>query len=233
MIGKNEYKDLEKKLGYRFRNRKLLETALMHRSYRFENDDVVTDNQRLEFLGDAVLGFVAAARLYNMFPDDDEGVLTSYRSQITSGKALADFSAEIDIGEYLKMGRGEIGSGGRSRASNLADAFESVLGAAYLDGGVKAVDKIFSRIFIPCIIGLSSDVWADNPKGKLQDYAQRKLKSSPNYNIVKRDGPPHATVFTVKATLSDGESSLGKGANKQEAETEAAKKMIENLTDDI
>ncbi len=98
---------------------------------------------------------------------------------------------------------------------------------------VKAVDKIFLRVFIPCITSLSGDVWADNPKGKLQDYAQRKLKSSPNYNIVKRDGPPHATVFTVKATLSDGEASLGTGANKQEAETEAAKKMIENLEDDI
>lgn len=233
MIGKNEYKVLEKKLGYRFKNRTLLTTALLHRSYRFENDDVVTDNQRLEFLGDAVLGFVAAARLYAMFPEDDEGVLTTYRSQITSGKALADLAADIDIGEYLKMGRGEIASGGRSRASNLADAFESVLGAAYLDGGVKAVDKIFTLLFLPCIAGLSGDVWADNPKGKLQDYAQRQLKTSPRYSIVKRDGPPHATVFTVEASLSDGVQAEGVGANKQEAETEAAKKMIEKLADDI
>lgn len=233
MIRKNEYKGLEKKIGYRFKDRTLLETALLHRSYRFENDDIFVDNQRLEFLGDAVLGFLTAAHLYDRYPDDDEGVLTSYRSQVSSGKALADIAAEMGIGEYLKMGKGEEASGGRERTSNLADAFESIMGAAFIDGGIKAAGKVFRKIIVPCIDGLSGDVWADNPKGKLQDYAQRELKASPKYRIVKRTGPPHATVFTVEAALADGKSAIGKGANKQEAESEAARSMLDKLVDDI
>ncbi len=233
MLRKNEYKDLEKRLGYRFRDKTLLETALLHRSYRYENDDVYTDNQRLEFLGDAVLGFLTADHLYERYPDDDEGVLTSFRSQVTSGKALADLASSIDLGEHLKIGKGEEGSGGRTRASNLADALESILGAAFLDGGKKAADKIFKKLLMPCVDSLSGDVWADNPKGKLQDYTQRKMKSSPKYSIVGREGPPHATVFTVEATLTNGDCSRGTGGNKQEAETEAAKKMLENIEDDI
>ncbi|OVE75411.1 ribonuclease III [bacterium E08(2017)] len=233
MLPKNEYKDLEKKLGYKFKRRVLLETALLHRSYRYENEDIFTDNQRLEFLGDAVLGFVIAAHLYKRYPDDAEGVLTSFRSQVTNGKALADIGMSIGVGEYIKMGRGEEGSGGRTRSSNLADAMESILGAAYLDGGRKAVDKIFSRIFVPAIDNLNGDVWADNPKGKLQDYSQKTLKGSPRYKIVKREGPPHSTVFTVEASLPDGKTGTGQGNNKQEAETEAAKQILEDISDEV
>ena len=116
ILGKNEYKSLEKSLGYRFRDKELLRTALLHRSFRFENDDVHADNQRLEFLGDAVLGFLCAAHLYDRYPDDAEGVLTSFRSQTTSGKALAELAALADVGKYLQIGRGEEASGGRSRA---------------------------------------------------------------------------------------------------------------------
>jgi ribonuclease-3 len=234
MVGrrKKTYDPLEKKLGYRFRKTALLEQALLHRSFRFENKDVSTDNQRLEFLGDAVLGFVAAAELYSRFQEDQEGVLTSYRSQITNGKALAEIARSIDLGEHIKMGKGEELSGGRKRQSNLADAFEAILGAAYLDGNIKAVHKIFSKLFLPLLDTLGGDVWADNTKGKLQEYCQRKWKSSPNYRTVKKEGPPHDATFTVQVRIPSGITAKGKGTNKQEGEMAAAHKALQLLDQD-
>ena len=167
--GRRPYKELEQQLGYRFRRVGFLKTALMHRSYRFENAGVSEDNQRLEFLGDAVLGCLSAGFLYDKHADHDEGKLTSFRSQITSGKALAECAGGLDLGRFLMIGTGEINSGGRERSSNLADALEAIIGAAYLDGGMKAARKVFNRLFVPMIDRLDGDVWADNPKGKLQE----------------------------------------------------------------
>ena len=226
---KNPYKDLEKKLGYGFRKRNLIESALMHRSFRFENNDITVDNQRLEFLGDALLGFLTAAHLYKKFQDRDEGILTSLRSRITSGKALAELAARISLGEYIKMGKGEESSGGRTRSSNLADTLESVVGSVYLDGGMKAVQKVFVKLFVPQLNSLSDDIWAENPKGKLQEYSQRRWKKSPQYLLVHKDGPPHATVFTVEVVLGDDLRGVGKGCNKQDAEMHAATDVLNRL----
>ena len=135
-ILKHPYRKLERSIGYSFRKRKLLETALIHRSFRFETEGIDSDNQRLEFLGDAVLGFVAGAFVYKRFASKQEGFLTSLRSQIISGKALAEIATKLKLGEYLQVGKGEAKSGGRCRASTLADALEAVIGAAYLDGGI-------------------------------------------------------------------------------------------------
>lgn len=231
MIGRRKYKGLEKLLGYKFKDQDLLETALTHRSYRFENDDIYSDNQRLEFLGDAVLDMLTAEHLYERYPDDDEGVLTSFRSQVTSGKALADLGAVLELGSFLLMGRGEESSGGRKRSSNLADALESVFGAAFVDGGIKAVNKIFKKVFVPCIDRLSGDVWADNPKGKLQEYSQRRLKTSPLYHILSKEGPSHACSFTVEVVLSNGLKGMGVGVNKREAEVAAARDILSNILD--
>jgi ribonuclease-3 len=226
---KNPYRDLEKFLGYRFRNRPLLEAALTHRSFRFENPDIQADNQRLEFLGDAVLGLVTAAHLYDQFADKDEGWLTSLRSQVTSGKALAALARDIPIGEHVRFGKGEESSGGRRRASNLTDALEAVIGAAYLDGGMKAVERIFRKIFLPLFHRLEGDIWADNPKGKLQEYAQRVTKSGPRYQIIQRDGPPHAMTFTIQVTVGDGKHGIGHGRSKHEAERNAAVDLLRAL----
>ncbi len=226
---KNPYRPLEKRLGYRFRRRKMLEAALTHPSFRVESGDDVMDNQRLEFLGDAVLGMAAAAHLYKGMGDIGEGMLTSLRSQITRGRALAGLARELRIGEFLRMGRGEEGSGGRDRQSNLEDALEAVIGAIYLDGGFKAAQKVFKRVFVPVIDELSDDMWAGNPKGKLQEFSQRRWKESPSYDVLKQDGPPHATTFTVSVTLRDGRNRRGKGRSKQEAERRAAKKLLEAL----
>lgn len=230
LIRKSAYRDLEDRLGYRFNNEELLGDALTHKSFRFENEGVSTDNQRLEFLGDALLGFVVAAELYERFGAMDEGALTAMRSQIASGKALANIATQIHLGTHLKMGKGENQSGGRKRGSTLADAMEAVLGAAYLDGGIRAVQRIFEKLFLPAVKTLSGDVWNENPKGKLQEYAQKELKTSPKYRVLMREGPPHATVFTVEVALSHSlPSGTGSGKSKQEAEVAAARDLLGKL----
>jgi len=226
---KNPNSRLEKAIGYRFRKRSLLDTALIHRSFRFENGEVTSDNQRLEFLGDAVLSFVTAAYVYEKFVGKDEGFLTSLRSRITSGKALAKMARDICLGEYVKMGKGEERSGGRKRPSNLADALEAVVGAAFLDGGMKAVQKILKKLFVPQLDSLSDDVWAENPKGRLQEYSQRTWKKSPRYRVIRKVGPPHAIMFTAKVTLDGGIEGTGRGLNKQDAETKAAAHALSKL----
>jgi len=228
---KNPYRPLEKALGYGFRRRINLEAALTHRSFRFENADVSVDNQRLEFLGDAVLGLLTAAYVYRQHEDRDEGVLTSFRSQTTSGRALARYARAIDLGSFLKIGAGEDQSGGRERASPLADALEAVIGAAFVDGGMRACEKIFKRVFVPRLEALSGDVWAHNPKGKLQEYSQRRWKCGPTYRVLKREGPAHATVFRVEVRIGDGTRAAARGQSKQEAETRAASKLLEHLAD--
>ena len=147
----NPHRALERKLGYAFRSRVLLATALMHRSHRYEATGIDADNQRLEFLGDSAFGLVATEYLFKAHETLQEGSLTCLRSRLTSGKALAQIGRSIGLGEYLKLGKGERMSGGQQRASNITDAMEAILGAAYLDRGLKAVEKIFLKLFIPLI----------------------------------------------------------------------------------
>lgn len=222
----NPYRELERSLGYRFRNRRLLEQAFVHPSYRYETDGVETDNQRLEFLGDSVLGMVTAAYLFETCPDKPEGELTSLRSQVTSGKALASIGAEIGLGAHLRIGKGEERSGGRTRASNLADAVEALLGAAWLDGGMKAVDRLFRQLILPAVEGLSGDAAQANPKGRLQELAQARWKQSPVYTLTATEGPAHEALFTVEVRLPDGAAWTGQGAGKRAAETAAARTAL-------
>lgn len=221
--------DVEKKIGYRFKNRSLLEEALTHRSCRFEKSDVDKDNERLEFLGDAVLGILVAAHLFRAYGDSQEGLLTSMRSQIASGKMLAAIAGETGLGEYLRLGKGEEGSGGRRRSSLLANALEALLGAAYVDGGMKAAEKIFATVILPHLDDVSPDIWADNPKGKLQEYSQRQWKSGPEYSVVSRDGPAHNSIFKVKVSLPDGTIMVARGKNKRLAESKAAQMALRKL----
>ncbi len=223
MLGKKRlYRELEKKIGYRFRDQELLDMALTHRSFRFEDSDTGYDNQRLEFLGDAVLGFIAADTLYQDNPSKEEGYLTSARSQVTSGRAFARVAGELGLGDYLKLGRGELKSGGRERESNLADVFESLLGACFLDGGIPAARRVFDKIIGPLLGNDEGDRWADNPKGALQERCQRKYKLSPSYHLIAADGPGHARHFTVEVILGDQVRGIGRGNSKQEAEINAA-----------
>jgi len=230
LLRKSPYKKLEKALGYTFRRSALLETALTHRSFRFESNDVETDNQRMEFLGDAVLGFVAGAHLYKRFEDSQEGALTRTRSHLTSGRMLAQIGRNLDIGQHLRIGRGEEKLGGRRRASNLSDAIEAVIGAAYLDGGVRACEKIFRTVFLPELQEEMLALWTDNPKGELQQIAQSRWKEGPEYRCRDRTGPAHAKTFTAEVLVHGKVLGKGQGRTKRAAETEAAIAAIRRLS---
>ena len=224
------YAALEKALGYRFRAPARLELALTHRSFRHETEDVAEDNQRLEFLGDAALGLASAAHVYGERPADDEGVLTEQRSRLTSGRALAGTARRLDLGAWLRVGRGEALSGGRERESMLADAMEAVLGAAYLDGGMKAVDAIYRRHFAEVSReAVADERWGDNFKGHLQDRLQRIGRRVPAYELVAEEGPPHERRFTVAVQSGGKELGRGKGRTRRAAETAAAKAALERL----
>jgi len=228
---RNPYRPLEKSIGYKFRRRRHLETALTHRSFRFESEESLFDNQRLEFLGDAALGLVTAHRLFEQYPGFEEGDLTRVRSRLTNLKTLAVLAARVDLGTSLKLGRGEHQSGGQQRTSNLGDALEAVIGAAFLDGGLKAVEKIFKKLFAPEVEPAVNDRWTDNPKGALQEIAQRRLHISPRYRITHEEGPAHSKIFTVEVLLNGETVGSGKGLNKRDAEMEAARAALSHITD--
>jgi ribonuclease-3 len=227
-LGKNPYRDLEKKLGYAFKRRALLETAFIHRSYRYEAKNVDDDNQRLEFLGDAVMGFVVAAHIYRTRLLADEGELTDMRSRVTSGRALAVFARDIGLGAYIKLGRGEEQSGGRLRESVLADCLEAVIGAAFIDGGTRAVEKIYTTLFAP-VLGTHVEVHVENPKGALQEIVQRRLGHGPVYRSVREDGPAHDRQYTVEVVVGEAVMGVGTGRNRRVAEAAAALEAVEKL----
>ena len=218
--------ELEKKIGYTFRKKKLLNTALMHRSYRFETGDIDHDNERLEFLGDSILGLVASIYLFKKFKDSDEGCLTKLRSRMTNTRTLANVGATLELGEYIKLGKGEINSGGKTRVSILANATEAILGAAFLDGGIRAVEKIFLKLFVPTTPTEPDDNWSDNPKGHLQTICQRCAQKNPIYRVVSESGKPHEKIYTIEVALNGQRLGRGEARNKREAEELAAKIAI-------
>ncbi len=220
---------LEESLGYTFRDRELLLTALTHPSSRDYNGNGDSDNQRLEFLGDAVIGFLVAADLYRRHQEHPEGVLTCIRSRVTNGRKLGGIARDIGLGEFIRMARGEIRMGGRKRVSTLADALESVFGAAYLDGGMPAVECIFQRLIGPTLCETYHDLWAENPKGNLQCLSQRLLRQDPVYRVTAQDGSRHKPVFTVEVLLRDEVVGQGNGSSKRHAQFAAARMALKTL----
>jgi ribonuclease-3 len=217
---------IEKKLGYKFKDRKLLKTALTHSSYA--NETSVESNERLEFLGDAVLGFVVARVLYDRYPDAAEGKLSKMRSAIVSRMNFAHYAQELKIDKQLLLGKGEENTGGSLRQSNLAGAFESVIGAIYIDGGYRKVNSIITKLLKNCLSG-DQEIFKDY-KTKLQEVAQRKFRKVPKYKVVLEEGPPHDKFFHIEIKL--GRKCLGKGVgrNKKQAEQEAAKEGLEFIS---
>lgn len=220
---------LEKTLGYAFKKRALLETALTNPSYRADHAaERIADNQRLEFLGDAVFGLLTAQQVYEKYADEDEGGLTVRRSHLASGRALAELARRIGLGQYLRLGKGEAANG-RDKDKLLTDSMEAVFGAAWCDGGHKAVKVIYAKL----MSGDSEaplDVWADNPKGRLQELAQRNAwPDSPSYELSEVSGPNHAPAYTVKAKVHGGHEALGSGRTKRAAEAVAAQALLQQL----
>lgn len=229
MFGKTQQaqaQSVEKTIGYRFKKKDLLEAALTHPSFRYENPEVSVDNQRLEFLGDSVLGLLAADALTRNHPDAAEGELTQMKSALASGAALAQTATKLDLGIYLLMGRGETANGGAERESNLEDALEALLGAIWLDGGLKAARKFFDRHIFQTLA--TSEPALLNPKGTLQEYAQKNGFEIPEYRVIDESGPDHDRRFEVEVTVSML-GFRGEGRSRREAEKAAAEKAITAL----
>lgn len=220
------FRSLEKQIKYRFRKKALLETALTHPSFRYEDAETELDNQRLEFLGDAVLGLLAADLLTEKNPQANEGELTRLKSSLTSGPALAEAARKLGLGVHLRLGKGEAISGGADRDSNLEDALEALLGAIWLDGGLKAARKFFERHIFQALENTGSVI--ENPKGMLQEYAQKKGYAVPSYEILEESGPDHARRYRVEVTVSTY-AYRGEGSSRREAEKAAATQAIQCL----
>ena len=219
---------LEEKLGYTFRDRGLLENALTHSSYANENKSRgETSNERLEFLGDSVLGMVVADHLYRTHPDMPEGELTRTRAALVCEDSLVEVAAQLELGQYLKLGRGEDAGGGRERPSIQADAVEAVIAAIYLDGGIGSARKFIQRFILDRgdVVAVSRD-----HKTALQELVQRESGQVLEYRLLGATGPDHAKVFRVEVDLNGEAVGTGEGRSKKEAEQNAARAAIEKLT---
>ena len=212
--------ELEKRLGYTFRDRLLLEHALTHSSYANENRrDGLTSNERLEFLGDSILGFVVASYLFKMYPDKPEGELTKIRAALVCETSLAAVAAKLDLGANLRLGHGEEHGGGRKSSSITADAMESVLAAAYLDGGLPAASGMIHRL----ILGEDSPAQKNQDyKTRLQELVQREKNQVLSYQLMAEVGPDHDKQFTVAVLLNGRQVGCGDGKSKKHAEQAAA-----------
>ena len=227
---KVSYRQLELEIGYRFKKKALLELALTHPSYRYENLEVHDDNQRLEYLGDAVLSLMAAEHLFKNHPDSREGDMSKLRSRLTQDRKLALIGANIGISEFLLLGVGERKNGGAERASNLADAVEAIIGAAWADGGARATNKIFKKVFLPELGELQDTPVKSNPKGALQELAQSQGHGIPEYETIETEGPEHDRIFTVVVSAC-GKKWRAKAGSKREGERLAAYKALEELSE--
>ena len=220
-------KTLEEKLGYTFRNRALLENALTHSSCANESRGKLQSNERLEFLGDSILGMVVADHLYRNHPDLPEGVLTRTRAALVCEDSLVVVAEELGLGEYLRLGKGEEAGGGRNRPSIRADAVEAVLAAVYLDGGIGSARKIIQKYILSReVAGLTKP---RDYKTALQELVQRESGQVLAYRLVGEEGPDHNKRFFVEVTLNGKGVGQGSGRSKKEAEQMAAKAAIEKL----
>jgi ribonuclease-3 len=216
-------------LGVRFRDGALRTLALTHRSYAFEND-LPANNERLEFLGDAVLGVVVTDMAFREFPDKPEGELAKLRAAIVQMDALADIARDLGIGRFVLLGKGEEMSGGRDKSSILADALEALLGAVYLDRGLDAARKLIHRVFRPRMIAYERGEGPRDYKTILQEMASAEVRSVPEYRIRER-GPDHEKEFTATVLLAGKECGSGIGRSKKEAEQQAAHEAYLRLSE--
>jgi ribonuclease-3 len=212
----------------RFNDADLLELALTHRSYAFETGGLPT-NERLEFLGDAVLGLVVTDLAYRRFPDLSEGELAKLRAATVNMVALADVARDLGLGQHIRLGKGEELSGGRDKASILADGLEALLGAVYLDGGLEVASEFIVRLFSPLIDAYAIGEGERDFKTTLQELAAQGVGESPRYEVTER-GPDHAKEFTAVVFLGDKPFGRGEGRSKKEAEQRAAREAFDALT---
>ncbi len=224
-------KTLQEKLGYTFRDESLLRAALYHSSYANEHRaQHILSNERLEFLGDAVLGFVTAEFLFRCFGDAPEGDLTRTRAALVREESLFEVAQFLGLGECLHLGRGEENGGGRHRPSILADATEAVFAAVYLDGGIECARDLIHRVLLEKVDIQLTESRRRDYKTELQEFIQRKPQQVLRYALTDQSGPDHAKVFTVAVSLNETVVGTGTGRSKKEAEQAAARAALEMLT---
>jgi len=225
------YAEFERALAYKFRDRDLLARALTHKSYANERRETSSShNERLEFLGDTVLGFVIGELIYRSFPNLQEGALSKIKAHLVSAGTLASKGRALGIGRYLRMGAGEARSGGAEKLSLLADGFEAVVAAIYMDGGLPAAEAFLRRVFGPDVTGIDiGDLSFQDYKTALQETAQALGLPLPEYRIVDEYGPDHEKIFVIQV-FWDGEAfAYGRGSSKREAQRKAAKEALKRL----
>lgn len=220
---------IARRLGVEFTDLSLLTRALTHRSYLNENTHVMEDNERLEFLGDAVLDFVVGAWVYNHCPEMAEGDLTRLRSALVRNEQLAEFARQLELGRGLRMGRGESASGGRERDGVLGSAFEAIVGAMYLDSGLPTVEKFMEPLLdrVRERVTVKAEIY--DPKSRFQEWAQSAKLGTPRYVTIAASGPDHAKIFEVEVRIQDQGYGRGSGPSKQIAAQVAAQAALEAL----
>jgi len=231
---KIRYKQLEKLqkiLRIKFKNKSLLLRALTHRSFVNESGKNIRDNERLEYLGDSVLGLVVNEYLFKHFEDYREGKLAKIKSAIVSEASLSKIAGGIPLGNFISMGKGEERSGGGDRPSILANTLEAIIGAFYLDSGLKSCRKFVLSLIKEDIESVNSLTYLRDPKTTLQEYVQKKYKERPLYEVIEERGPDHRKEFTVKLIINGREVSTGQGTSKRLAETNAARASLKRIED--
>jgi ribonuclease-3 len=221
----------EQTLGISFNRPSLLVQALTHSSYANENPAIApVSNERLEFLGDAVLGLVVAEQLYRDFPELSEGDMTKLRAYLVKQETLSAVAKRIDLGSHLYLGKGEDGSGGREKHANLARALEAVIAAVYLDQGMKSAETLILKLLEPELRTAFSTGVVTDFKSRLQEYIQSQSQPPPSYHLIETTGPDHDRTFTVEVRSGDAVLAQGTGKSKKSAEAEAARLALESLT---
>ncbi len=229
-MAENPLDELQNALGYRFGNPHLLLEALTHSSYAQEVSGCPRDNEQLEFLGDAVLTFVVSVMLADAFPGWEEGKLTRARARLVAAAHLSTVASHLQLGSYLRLGRGEEKTGGRAKAALLVNALEALVAALYRDGGLDAARQFVLRFILPPDLQANADtLFTIDYKSALQEYLQAGRLGPAEYRVVEESGPEHQKTFTVEVSAGENLAARGRGGSKKSAEQQAAKRALERL----
>lgn len=226
----HELETLARRLGHGFKDLSWLDQALRHSSFAHENPEAGPSNEQMEFLGDAVLALTVSHLLLTHFPESSEGELSRGRASLVNARRLAALARELDLGAYLLLGRGEEQQAGREKPSLLADALEAIIAAVFLDGGLKAAERLTRHWFTPLLGRLAESPWQDF-KTRLQELTQAHFKGSPHYTLLSESGPSHARQFLVEVRLGERHLAQGQGRTKKQAEQQAARQALETLAE--
>jgi len=227
--------EIERRIGYSFRDPELLKTALRHRSSARVQGPLTADNERLEFLGDAVLGFLVSKGLLELLPEAGEGRLTKIKARLVSAEGLFEVGGELDLGAVIELSATEERNGGRGKRNIIADAVEALIAAVYMDGGIEVAGEVVARLFLtPDRVSIVADNLAvDNAKSTLQELLQSRRQLPPEYHLLAEEGPPHDRTFRVEIAVGDSVRVIGEGRNKREAEQRAARAALRELESGI